>query len=174
MRKCLFLLGLLALLPMQARAQKVELFGGVSYQRMETAAITRSNMIGWNLALQVNANPVLGFVADVSGHYGKRDLAPGLEKNINTHAMFFGPRVRVPGPVRPFAHALFGVAKGSAGVFGSTQSDSAFGMVAGGGVDVGSGEHISWRLIQADYVMNRFFSRSNNNFRLSTGLVLRF
>lgn len=174
MRKYLFFLGLLLLLPLQARAQKVELFGGYSYQRLETAGVNRSNMSGWNLALQVNANPILGFVGDFSGHYGTREVAPGVDKNINTHAMFFGPRVRLPGPVRPFAHALFGVARGSAGVFGSTDSESAFGMVAGGGVDADIGPLVSWRIIQADYVMNRFFDRNNNNFRLATGLVIRF
>jgi len=49
-------------------------------------------------------------------------------------------------------------------------------MAAGGGIDADLTDsgRVSWRIIQADYLMNRFFDRNNNNFRLSSGLVFRF
>jgi len=175
MRKLSFVAALLAALALPAVAQdhRVEVFTGYSFARLETPSPDPSNLHGWNAAVQFNATNWVGMVADFSGHYGQRQLLPGIDRNINTHSAMFGPRVQLPGHFRPFAHALFGVARGSAGVFGSTQSDTAFGMAAGGGLDVGSGR-ISYRVIQADYLMNRFFDRNNNNFRLSTGLVFRF
>lgn len=159
-----------------AQDKKVEIFTGYSFARLETPSPDRSSLHGWNAAIEAKLNPVLGLVADFSGHYGNRTVLPGIERNINTHAALFGPRLSLPGRVRPFAHALFGVARGSAGVFGSTSSDTAFGMAVGGGVDADltDGGGVSWRIIQADYLMNRFFDRTNNNFRLSSGLVFRF
>lgn len=174
MRKVLFLLAVVVMLPVAANAQKVEFYGGYSYARVETASVSRSNVNGWNVALQGNYNDFLGIVGDFSGLYGTRTVAPGIERNVNTHMALFGPRIMVPGAIRPFAHALFGVARGNAGFFGGTDSEVSFGMAAGGGVDVTAGPFVAIRVIQADYLMNRFFSRTNNNFRLSAGLVLRF
>lgn len=178
MRKMLLTAALALAVAGHAAAQdyKVEVFTGYSYARLETPSPDRSHLHGWNAAIETKLNPVLGLVADFSGHYGNRLVAPGIEQNINTHAALFGPRLQMPGRVRPFAHALFGVARGSAGVFGSTSGDTAFGMAAGGGIDADLTDsgRVSWRIIQADYLMNRFFDRTNNNFRLSSGLVFRF
>jgi opacity protein-like surface antigen len=178
MRKLLLTFALTLAVAGSALAQdyKVEVFTGYSYARLETLSPDRSHLHGWNAAIEAKLNPVLGLVADFSGHYGDRLVAPGIERNINTHSALFGPRIGLPGRVRPFAHALFGVARGSAGVFGSTSGESAFGMAAGGGIDADLTDsgRVSWRIIQADYLMNRFFDRNNNNFRLSSGLVFRF
>jgi opacity protein-like surface antigen len=178
MRKLLLTAALVLVAASHAAAQdyKVEVFTGYSYARLETPSPDRSHLHGWNAAIEAKLNPVLGLVADFSGHYGNRLVAPGIEQNINTYSALFGPRLQVPGRVRPFAHALFGVARGSAGVFGSTSGDTAFGMAAGGGIDADLTDsgRVSWRIIQADYLMNRFFNRNNNNFRLSSGLVFRF
>jgi len=178
MRKLLLTAGALLLLASATTAQdkRFEVFTGYSFSRVDTASPGRSNLHGWNAAVEANVNRFFGLVGDFSGHYGERTVIPGIQRNINTHAALFGPRVRLPGRVRPFAHALFGVARGSAGVFGSTNSDTAFGMAAGGGIDADLTDDggVSWRIVQADYLMNRFFDRNNNNFRLSTGLVFRF
>ena len=173
MRKLLFAAALLVAAS-TAHAQKVEFYGGYSYARVETASVSRSNVNGWNVALQGNYNDFFGIVGDFSGLYGTRTVAPGIERNVNTHMALFGPRIMVPGAIRPFAHALFGVARGNAGFFGGTGSETTFGMAAGGGIDVSAAPFIAIRLIQADYLMNRFFDRTNNNFRLSAGVVLRF
>lgn len=178
MRKLLLTAGLALALagPALAQDKRFDVFTGYSFARLETPSPDRSNLHGWNAAVEARLNPFFGLVGDFSGHYGERTIVPGAQRNINTHAALFGPRVRLPGRVRPFAHALFGVARGSAGVFGSTSSDTAFGMAAGGGIDADLTDEggVSWRIVQADYLMNRFFDRNNNNFRLSTGLVFRF
>ena len=55
MRKLLFAVALLAVAPLSAQAQRVELFGGYSYARVETASVSRPNVNGWNLALPRDA-----------------------------------------------------------------------------------------------------------------------
>lgn len=171
MRKLLVTLGLmLFLLPAAAHAQRAEAFGGYSYARLNPGGLAGNeiNLNGWHGALQVNPSNWFGLVGDFSGHYGRRGTG------LNNHLALFGPRVMLPaGPLRPFAHSLFGVARGNAGLFGSTESDSAFGMALGGGLDVGGGT-VVWRLAQVDYLMTRFSARRQDNVRISTGLVIRF
>ncbi len=178
MRKLMIFFGLLLLVALPAAAQenpKVEIFGGYSYARFQTASPNRSNLNGWNAAIQGNVTPWFGLVGDFSGHYGTRvDPVTGADLKINTYQALFGPSVALPSRVRPFAHALFGVARGNANLFGSTSSESAFGMALGGGVDAELTNHVSLRLIQGDYLMNRFLKVNRNNFRLSAGLVFRF
>jgi hypothetical protein len=173
MRKLALFVGVALLLaaPAMAQDKRAELFGGYSYARINPGGLAGNemNLNGWNAAVQGNLTSWFGVVGDFSGHYGSRGGAA-----VSTHQALFGPRVTLPaGPVRPFAHALFGVARGNAGLFGSTQSESAFGMAVGGGLDVGSGV-IAWRLIQADYLMTRFNNARRDNARISTGIVFRF
>ncbi|MGA8767592.1 MAG: hypothetical protein WB559_11270, partial [Candidatus Acidiferrales bacterium] len=53
-------------------------------------------------------------------------------------------------------------------------SENAFAMTAGGGVDWNATTHIGIRLIQAEYLMTRFASETQNNARISAGVVFRF
>lgn len=177
MRKLFSLFAVVLFLALPAIAQehpRVELFAGYSYARVETASPDRSNLHGFNAAIQGNVTSWLGLVGDFSGHYGKRDVSPAVQRDISTHMALFGPRVAMPARVRPFAHALFGVARGNAAVFGSSASETSFGMALGGGVDVEASDHVSIRLVQGDYLMTRFLDRNRNNFRLSAGLVFRW
>ncbi|HYE73675.1 MAG TPA: flagellar motor protein MotB, partial [Blastocatellia bacterium] len=95
--------------------------------------------------------------------------------------------------VTPFVHTLFGVAHGRAEGRGSVAGvgqvvqlslkETAFAAAFGGGVDVKLTDRIWWRTLQADYILTRFDSTdpvfltsrkdTQNNFRLSTGLVFR-
>jgi hypothetical protein len=172
MRKLLFVLTALALAALPAQAQKAELFGGYSYARINPggAAGNGFDLNGWHVAVQGKVTSFFGLVGEVSGHYGSRT---GVD--TNSQQALFGPRVTLRGPVSVFGHALFGVARGNAGLFGSTSSDTAFGMAVGGGADVNLlTSRVAWRLVQADYLMTRWSDRSRNNARISTGLVLRF
>ena len=88
----------------------------------------------------------------------------------------FGPVVRFTNhsKVTPFAHALFGGVHGSAssGSFGAGETD--FSWAAGGGIDVGLNHRFAVRLAQADFLQTRFGSTSQNNFRYSAGIVIKF
>jgi hypothetical protein len=52
-------------------------------------------------------------------------------------------------------------------------SDTNFTTAIGGGLDYRIIRPVAWRF-QGDYVQTRFFSATQNNVRVSTGIVLRF
>jgi hypothetical protein len=52
-------------------------------------------------------------------------------------------------------------------------SDTSFAHAIGGGIDFKPVPLIGWR-VQGDFLQTRFFSGTQNNFRLSTGIVLHF
>ena len=148
--KLLPVLGLLLLVSPSTPAQdKVELFGGYSYMRFQSG-----NLNGWEIAGQYKFADWLGGVADFDGHYGSPH---GI--GTSTYTYLFGPQVSLPSRVSPFAG------------FGS----SSFSLALGGGIDVGLfHDQFYWRVIQTDYVMTQFGSHAQNNFRASTGIVIRF
>lgn len=163
-RKLSLLLGLLFLVSFSAHAQdKVELFGGYSYERFRPSP--NVNLNGWELSGQYKFTDWLGGVADFDGHYG---TLAGI--NSSVHTFLFGPQVSFPARVSPFAHVLIGGAHFSA----DGGSDNSFSMAIGGGFDAKLAHGLSWRIIQGDYVMTRFFNTRQDNARLSTGIVFRF
>jgi hypothetical protein len=173
-RRLSLLLGLVvlgSLLPLTAGAQdKFELFGGYSYMRVDaTPAFNPGssgfNLNGWELAGQYKFMDWLGGVADFDGHYGSPS---GVSTSINT--FLFGPQVSWPTRVSPFAHILIGGAHVSTGPF----SDTSFAVAIGGGIDTRLVHGIYWRIIEGDYLPTRFFGNTQNNARLSTGIVLKF
>lgn len=160
------------LLAAPAAAQRGELFGGYSYARINPGGLAGDgfNLHGWHVAAQGNVTSFFGLVGEVSGHHGSRAGA-----DVSTQQALFGPRITLRGPVSVFGHTLFGLARGNAGLFGATSSDTAFGMAVGGGADVNLlTSRVAWRVVQVDYLTTRWSDRSRNNARLSTGLVLRF
>jgi hypothetical protein len=102
------------LLPTAAWAQiptKAKVFFGYSYASADFSSKGRTNLNGWNGSLEGKVLPWVGFVADISGLYGSRDVSvvPTFSVDASVHHALFGPRVSVS--VRkftPFAHTLFG------------------------------------------------------------------
>jgi hypothetical protein len=143
---------------------------------------TRNNTNGFEASLEGRIVPLLGFVADVDGHYGSQNLLPvtcpvevnpcgPFHTNFTENDYLFGPRVSFPvGRIRPFAEALFGVARVHGG---EINPDTSFATAIGGGLDYRIIKPIAWR-IQGDYVQTRFFDTTQNHVRISTGSVLRF
>jgi hypothetical protein len=164
LRRFSFLLGLFLLVACTAHAQdKVQLFGGYSYMHFDNSPSVSLN--GWELSGQYKFNDWLGGVADFSGHYGSQF---GISQSV--HTFLFGPQVSFPARVSPFAHVLIGGAHFSAG----GASDTSFSTAIGAGFDTDIGHNLSWRIFQADYVYTHFFGSTQNNVRVSTGIVFRF
>jgi hypothetical protein len=134
---------------------------------------THPNLNGWELSGTYNANRWLGATADFSGHYGSV-----LGSSVHLQTYLFGPQIRLPGPVSPFAHVLFGSAHetlgGNANLGISSGSASAFAAAVGAGIDIKVAPFLSFRAIQLDYLVTRFGSATQNQPRVSAGLVLRF
>jgi hypothetical protein len=162
-------------------------FVGYSYMSADLASNSRSNLNGWNASVEGKVLPFIGLVADFSGHYGSVPLSvnptctsviggacSSLSASANLHSFLFGPRVSVSvGKVRPFAHALLGAAHMSQSSSLLSSSDTSFAYALGGGFDYHLIPLISWR-VQADLLQTRFFSNTQNNVRISTGIVVRF
>ncbi len=165
LRKLLLVFGLcvVAVLPVRAQEDKVEVFGGYSYLRFRSSS--SANLNGWEASAQYKFTDWLGGVADFDGHYGSPS---GI--STSTYTYLFGPQVSFPARVSPFGHLLLGGAHFSSGGFGN----SSFSMAIGGGIDATVVHDIHWRVIQMDYLLTQFGGASQNNFRLSTGIVFRF
>jgi outer membrane protein OmpA-like peptidoglycan-associated protein len=79
----------------------------------------------------------------------------------------------------PFAEFLFGGAHGGSDLVGA-QTQNAFAIATGGGVDMVLTKNLAWRVAQLDYLMTTFSGTSQgpsarqNNFRAGTGVVLRW
>lgn len=162
------------------------IFLGYSHVNSETVDANRSALNGWNGSLEGKVFPFVGIVADIGGYYGKQNFpvpvipvgvcvpgAPCTTTNPTSRVLTatFGPRVSFSvGKFRPFAHVLVGAARTTGSVDGS---DTSFADAIGGGLDYHLLPLIGWRL-QLDELQTRFFSTTQNNFRLSTGIVIHF
>jgi opacity protein-like surface antigen len=156
-------------------------FFGYSYYNADLSSLGRSNLNGWTASLEGKVSPHVGLVADFSQTFGSESVAvlcpgpPCPNENLSAHEynMLFGPRLSVSvGKLRPFAEALFGV--GHIGTNGAgSNSNTSFATGLGGGIDYRLFRPIALRF-EGDYVQTRFFSSTQNNVRLSTGIVFRF
>jgi hypothetical protein len=184
MRKAGLLVVTFALLSGLAIAQvpSGNAFFGYSYYSTNLSSIDRANTNGWEASLEGKIVPWVGFVADFDSHYGSQTFpfcepTPGgiicssFNTSVTERNFLFGPRVSFPvGRFRPFAEALFGGARVDANGAGS---DTSFATALGGDIDYKIIRPIAWRF-QGDYLQTRFFGATQNNVRLSTGIVLRF
>ena len=186
------------------RAPKVELsldythFGvGVG----NTEGTTGNRMVGLNggsASLAFNFNRYIGLVGDVGGYDANKLELVGSGANQprvvgasgTAFTYLFGPRLSYRNHTRftPFMQVLGGGVHASpvtvTNCTGSActplPAQSAFAMTAGGGLDIRLTHLVSWRAIQAEYMMTRFAtvpagaSASQNDLRLSSGLVLGF
>lgn len=127
---------------------------------------------GWQAATDWNATPWLALALELSGQYGGAD---GVD--LSSFSYLAGPRVSWRGHLaRPFAHALFGGVRRSAGLevlgVSITEADTAFGGALGGGVDVALGA--SWALrVQGDWLFASSEAETTGDGRFGAGVVWR-
>jgi hypothetical protein len=163
-------------------------FVGYSYLNTDLASIGASRLSanGWEGSFEGKIFPFIGMVADFSDHYGSGlpiacpvvpvgggGIGGGcpLNASFNERNILFGPRVSMSvGKFRPFAEALFGAGHIN---LDSGGTDTSFATAVGGGLDVKIIRPVAWRF-QGDYVQTRFFGSTQNNVRISTGIVFRF
>jgi len=136
-------------------------------------------MNGGSAALTYYINHWFGLTADFGGYhtgsltYGETD--PSVDATGYTY--LFGPSFAWHNTSRwtPFAHALFGGMDANEDMLASSKSENAFAFALGGGLDLGLTKHISWRVVQTEYVFSHFdipdSSTHQSNIRLSGGLV---
>jgi len=168
---------ILLLLPAAAAAQiptRGNVFFGYSYGSADFSSDGRTNLNGWNGSLEGKVLPWVGFVADFSGLYGSQNGISAFDVDTKMNTVVLGPRVSVPvGKFTPFAEALFGASHIHDSATGFSESDTSFATALGGGIDYRLIHGIGLR-VEGDMLQTRFFSNTQNNFRLSTGIVLHF
>jgi opacity protein-like surface antigen len=171
---------------------RVEVFGGFSYLRDDWDSDDIRDLRGWNASVNYNLNSILGVKADFSGHYNNRTYGFGVPVDIASYEVrekdytfLFGPQFsyRKNERIVPFAHVLLGVRRRTISTslydigfetINDSFSDNAFSTAFGGGLDLKLTKRMAVRLVQADYLLSRFYGRTQNNLRIGTGLVVRF
>jgi len=175
---------------------KVELLGGYSYFRasIEVAQTgplgpgtpcppncgtpphiaQNANLNGWEFSAQYKFLPFFGAVVDFNGTYGKLDGASTRE-----HTYLLGPQVSLPFRISPFAHALMGIARESQdpflrGGFNGLGSDTSLATAAGGGLDCRVAPFVAVRVFQLDYIRTQLHGATQNQPRISAGVVFHF
>jgi opacity protein-like surface antigen len=178
----ILLVGILGMaLPGKAQddSPRFEAYAGYDYTRFNaTNDITfvppaqSVNGNGGSGQLEFNANRWLGIVGDLAAY------AVARNGYATTHEVsyLFGPRVNLRrGKFTPFAQALLGAVWASDAIV--LGSKTAFGMTAGGGIDLTVSRHIAIRPVQAEYFLTKFpdgLNNRQNNFRYSAGIGFRF
>ncbi|SRR5579871_334538 len=185
MRKTVLLLSIMLLFAGLAGAQvptSGNVFFGYSYLNADLSS-NRTNTNGWEASLEGKIFPFVGVVADFDSHYGSQNFHictaipvvtcdAVFNSDVTEHNYLFGPRVSFSaGKFRPFVQALFGASHVDLNNGGG--SDTSFATAIGGGLDYKIIRPVAWRF-QGDYLATRFFSTTQNNVRLSTGIVVRF
>jgi len=182
MQKFIVLIVFLGLftLPMMAQGP-VEVFGGYQYLRVGSIngngdhgnGTGAFNTNGWDGSLSAYFNKFIGVTGDFNGSYGTVQGA-----NVHLYSYSGGPVVAFrEGKLNPFVHVLFGGTHvGVSNCSGSNCSQNGFTTLFGGGVDVKVNRAVAVRLAEFDYVYYHFsnLTTSNDNVRITTGIVARF
>jgi hypothetical protein len=164
---------------------QVEISGAYSYVRANliTANGCCFNMNGGSGSAAFNLNHWFGLVGEFGGYTQGNVESTGANLNVITY--LFGPQFSYRKNDRwtPFAHALFGAGHAGGtlytGIGGAPGlgPNSAFAMVAGGGLDLKVSPRVAVRLFDVDYMYTQFRNSTNNRqnqLRVSVGIVLRF
>jgi outer membrane protein OmpA-like peptidoglycan-associated protein len=178
---------------------KVEWFMGYTYLRAVPQLAEGNRVVylnGGSTSVAFNFNRYFGIVGDFGGFNDTRLLLTGgsasQNDQVDSGTVFTymgGPRLslRKYDRITPFVQVLAGGARASeitlSGCVTNCEflpKEYAFAMTAGGGLDLRIHHRIALRLFQAEYMLTRFsdfntgFTASQNDVRLSSGLVFRF
>jgi opacity protein-like surface antigen len=201
-------LGIVLLFAIPAFAQdegKVDVSGNFSYVQWNPAKnyANSVNLYGGGGSITYFLTQSIGIKGEFLGYGSQNNYIKVLTaegNNVivasgNLFTYMFGPVYKKrSGTFQPYANVLLGGAHSnvfanlatSAGTLGAAPSSNAFGMAAGGGLDIKVSHSISLRAAEVDYLLTRFnayngalvapsFSTHNqNNFRLLTGIVFTF
>lgn len=153
-------------------APRLDVFGGYSYMRFDAPSIgvaDYANLNGWNIDVGANLTRRFGVAVDASGHYGSQ---------LTVYNYMIGPQYTWRREKSKFfAHAFIGKAQNSVNVVQpSLAGFKSVGRMfaAGGGFDYDWRPRWSIRVFQADYVNSSTFAATQNDVRVSTGVVFHF
>jgi hypothetical protein len=156
----------------------MEVFGGYSYMHFDSPEFgfaDYANLNGGDLELSIphlfhrRQYHSLGVVVDASADYGS---------HLTVYNFMAGPQLTVDKRgLTFFARALFGKSRERFGVEPTTivgLSSLGRAFAFGGGVQKNWHSRLAVRILQVDYINNDNFTLTQNNLRISTGLVYQF
>jgi opacity protein-like surface antigen len=174
---------------------KAEIAFGYSFINVhpEFPQISSYNINGGGAAFVYNVTPLFGIKAefmDYTGGGGAQLRKYGYTGNVsgNLFTYEFGPQIKKhSGRFQPFGEALFGAGHSGAyatiynaihGIQAAGNSNNAFAMELGGGLDIPLTPHISIRPAEVDYLLTQFSANNikanQNNFRYMLGVNIGF
>jgi opacity protein-like surface antigen len=195
----ILVIAILALASPAPAQDKFEAFGGYSYFYASDnlvgegpcatlpcpsqTASAHANLNGWEGSVSYQLFGSVSAVGDVDGNYGSLSSAFSSPK-LQRQMYLGGVQFAIHGRISPFAHFLFGISHESLGAgaftisgtsypFPSTTGNS-FAFALGGGVDFRLAPYVRLRAVQVEYVGTTAYSNTQNQARVSTGLVLHF
>jgi hypothetical protein len=149
-------------------APRWEFYGGYSYLRFDSPTlgyVNWSNLNGFNGEVTFNITTRFAVVADGSGHYGNQ---------LTVYNYMLGPQYALRrDKSKFFVHGFFGKAQNTVNI--ATSISNGFESVgrafaAGGGYDRDLTPRFTFR-VQADYLNTSTFGATQNDIRVSTGVV---
>ena len=168
-----------------AQVPSGNIFFGYSYENTDWSGFStvagRPNLHGWEASSKERCS--LGSVLSAMSPdtTARKTLSNPLPNgpitiSVTGHEQeyLFGPRLSIPvGKWTPFGEVMVGFAHIHTGGTLPSPSNTSFATAVGGGIDYRVFRPIALRA-EGDYIRTSFFDTSQNNLRLSLGLVLRF
>ena len=151
---------------------------GFNYIHLDNAFPETKNLYGVDASLFLNATSWLAVGGDFMADFGSHTVPTffgGVDVDSQRYVYVFGPRVTAWSnrQFRVFAEALAGgvhaEAQATVNRFSTrtaSASDDGFAMAFGGGFDWRFTNHLSWRVVQADYLPTHLDSDWQNNSEL--------
>jgi Outer membrane protein beta-barrel domain len=171
----------LSAVAMAREEPRLEASGGYSWLSTSLLQDTgfvqaREGVSGWNGSLSWNTTHNLGFVGEFSGFLGTPSLG-GTSVKTRYYSFLGGPKIthhNGTDKVEIFVHQLFGTSHATLASGTRSLTTSGFSLVAGVGMDYVIRRHIAIRPFQFDYAISQLAPHSQNQFRFSAGIVVRW
>jgi len=160
---------------------RLEAFGGYAWVTTSLLQDTgflqaRTGFSGWNSSLDWNTTHNLGFVGEFSGFLGTPSQG-GSSVRTRYYSFLGGPKIthhNRSDKVEIFVHQLFGTSHATLVSGTRSLTTNGFSLAAGVGMDYVVRRRIAIRPFQFDYAISQLAPHSQNQFRFSTGVVLRW
>ncbi|HZP62871.1 MAG TPA: hypothetical protein VFB28_05585 [Terriglobales bacterium] len=167
-----FLILLISPVAKAQEAPRFDVFGGFSYLRFDAKTIgypDYNNLYGWNGGATGYIKRNFGVALDLSGNYGSE---------MSAYHFMIGPQYTFRRDKSKFyVQGLIGKAQNRVDIPQTTRShfeSVGLSFGGGGGFDYDWKPRISIRVFQADFFHSDTFGSSQNDVRVSTGIVYHF
>ena len=201
----MMILALASIAAAQSDYKRFEFFAGYSHNQTDTGIRdddpglgnifgSRESTHGFETSVTGNVSRYVGMKFDFSAHFNKRTVvfptfSHALEFDSRLYNFLGGVQVKDNASqktVKPFAHALAGVAHSHLtsrikndvcigncpDIFRGTSSDTGFAGAFGGGIDIRLSRRFDVRAIQLDYNPTKLLDGTQHNLRTGIGIVL--